>query len=62
MQSIHQLANELNRERLAHAEQQRPARRYLASRKASKQADRAQRNKRHRAFRKLARLRTEVKP
>jgi hypothetical protein len=62
MQSHHQLANELYRERLAHAEQQRPSRQHLASRKASKQADRAQRNKRRRAFRKVLRLRVEAKP
>ena len=62
MQPHHQLANELYRERLARAEQQRPARQHLAFRKASKQADRAQRNKRRRAFRKVARLRAEAKP
>ena len=33
MESRHQLANELYRERLAHAEQQRPARQHLAFRK-----------------------------
>jgi hypothetical protein len=57
MQPHHQLANELYRERLAHAEQQRPSRQHLAFRKASRQADRAQRNKRRRAFRKVLRLR-----
>ena len=62
MQSRHQLANELNRERLAYAEQQRPARQQLAYRKASRHADRAQRSKRRRAFRNVLRLRAEAKP
>jgi hypothetical protein len=62
MPSLHQLANELNRERLAHAEQQRPARRHLALRRASRQADRTQRSKRRRALRKALRLWTEPKP
>jgi hypothetical protein len=59
MQSLHQLANELNRERLAHAERQRPARQRLAARRASRHADRAQRRARRRAARKAVRLRTE---
>ena len=40
MHPLSQLANELNRERLAHAEQQRPARRLLAFRRASRRAER----------------------
>ncbi len=43
MHPLSQLANELNRERLAHAEQQRPARRLLAFRRASRRAERAER-------------------
>jgi hypothetical protein len=60
MLSIHQLANELNRERLAHAEHQRPVRQHLAGRRAARHAARAQRRKRRRAARKALRLRTEV--
>jgi hypothetical protein len=59
MQSIHQLANELNRERQAHAERQRPVRQHLAGRRAKRHADRAQRRIRRRAARKALRLRTE---
>jgi hypothetical protein len=59
MHSLYQLANELHRERLAHAEQQRPARQRLAARKASRHADRIARRTRRRAARKALRLRTE---
>jgi hypothetical protein len=59
MHSLYQLANELNRERLARAEQQRPARQRLAARKASRHADRIARRTRRRAARKALRLRTE---
>jgi len=62
MQSLHPLASALYRERLAHAEQQRPARQNLALRRASRHADRAQQRKRRRALRKALRLRTEPKP
>jgi hypothetical protein len=62
MQSLHQLAGELNRQRLTHAEQQRPARRHLAVRRASRLAARAERSKRRRAVRRALRLRTEPKP
>jgi hypothetical protein len=62
MQSLHQLASELNRDRQAHAEQQRPARQHLAHHRAARQADRAQRRARRRALRKALRLRTEPKP
>lgn len=61
MLSLNQLANELNRERLAHAEQRRPARRHLAFRRASRRADRAERRMRN-AARKALRLRTELEP
>ena len=59
MQSLYQLVSELNRERLAHAEQQRPARQWLAARRASRHTDRAQRRARRRAARKAVHLRTE---
>lgn len=61
MQSFHQLANELNRERLAHAEQQRPARRQLALLRASRQAGRVERRMR-KAVRKVLRPHTELTP
>ena len=60
MQSRHQLANELNRERLAHAEERRLARQQIAFHKASRHADRAQISKRRRAFRKILRWRPEA--
>ena len=60
MQSRHQLANELNRERLAHAEERRLARQQIAFHKASRHADRAQISKRRRAFRKILRRRAEA--
>ena len=60
MQPLHQLVNELYRERLAHAEEQRPARQQLAFHKASRHADRAQLSKRRRAFRKILRWRAEA--
>ncbi len=59
MQSLYQLASELNRERLAHAEQQRPARQRLAARRASRHADQIRRRARRRAAWKALRLRTE---
>lgn len=61
MQPLHQLANELNRERLAHAGQRRPARWHLAFRRASRRADRAERRMGS-AVRKALRLRTELEP
>jgi hypothetical protein len=61
VQPLHQLANELNRERLAHAEQRRPSRRHIAFRKASRRADRAERRMR-KAVRKALRLRTDLEP
>ncbi len=60
MQSLYQLASELNHERLAHAEQQRSARQRLAARRAARHADRTQRRMRRRAARKALRLRTEL--
>jgi hypothetical protein len=41
MLSLHQLASQIHRERLARAEQARPARRYLASLRKSRRADQA---------------------
>ena len=58
MLSLHQLADELNRERLAHAEGQRPARQLLAVRRATRRAQRRARN----AVRHALRLRTELEP
>ena len=58
MQSLHQLADELNRERLAHAESQRPARQLLAVRRTTRRAQRHVRN----AARRALRLRTELEP
>jgi len=40
MQPLHQLTNELNRERLAHAESRRPARQLQALRRATRHAQR----------------------
>jgi hypothetical protein len=60
MQLLHQLVNELYRERLAHAEEQRLAQQQLAFRKASRHADRAQLSKRRHAFRKIIRRRAEA--
>jgi len=58
MRSRHLLADELNRERLAHAEGQRLARQFLAARRATRRAHRRVRN----AVRHALRLRTELKP
>ena len=60
-QPLHQLANELDRKRLVHAEQQRPARQHLVFRRASRRADRAERRMRN-AVRKALRLRTGPEP
>ena len=60
MRPLHQLVNELYRERLAHAEEQRPARQQLAFHKASRHADRVLLSKRRRAFRKILRRRAEA--
>jgi hypothetical protein len=59
MQPIHQLADELNHERQALAEQQRPVRRYLKNLQAARRADRAQLRHRRRNARKALRPRIE---
>jgi hypothetical protein len=56
MQPLGHLANELNRERLAHASEQRPARRLLAYRRNARRAQRRMRN----AVREALRLRTDA--
>jgi hypothetical protein len=58
MRPLHQLARELHRERLAHAEGQRPARQLLAVRRATRRAGRRFRN----AVRHALRPRTEPEP
>jgi hypothetical protein len=59
MWSLNQLASELDRERLAHAQHQRRARRHLAGRRASRRADRAERRKR-KAAREILQLHTDL--
>jgi hypothetical protein len=58
MYQLTQLANDVYRQRLAHAEQQRPAQRLLALRRAERRAERAERRMR-RAERQVRRLRTQ---
>jgi hypothetical protein len=54
-----QLVDDLRRQQLAHAAQQRPARRLLALRRATHRADRAERRM-HRAAREAQRLRAQL--
>jgi hypothetical protein len=54
-----QLADDLRREQLAGAGQQRPARRLLALRRATRRADRAE-GRMHRAVRQAQRLRAQL--
>jgi hypothetical protein len=56
MHSLHQLSDELHRERLAYAAQQRPARRLVAYRNAARRAERRLRT----AARQAMRLRVEL--
>jgi hypothetical protein len=56
MYQLTQLANDVYRERLAHAEQQRPAERVIALRRATRRAERAGQRMR-RAERQVRRLR-----
>jgi hypothetical protein len=58
MYQLTQLASDMYRERLAYAEQQRPAQRLLALRRATRRAERAERRMR-RAERQIRRLRTQ---
>jgi hypothetical protein len=59
MWALNQLASELDRERLAYAQQQRPARRHLAGRRASRRADRAEQRNR-KAAREALQLHTDL--
>jgi hypothetical protein len=56
---MYQLASDLHRQRLAHAEQQRPAERVLALARATRRAERAERRMR-RAARQARRLRAQL--
>jgi hypothetical protein len=58
MYQITQLASDMYRERLEHAEQQRPAYRLLALQRATRRVERAERRMR-RAERQVRRLRTQ---
>lgn len=58
MYQLTQLGSVVYRERLEHAEQQRPVRRLLALRRATRRAERAERRMR-RAERRVRRLRTQ---
>jgi hypothetical protein len=59
MYQLAQLGQDIHRERLARAEQQRPAQRLLALRRATRRAERAERRLR-RAARQARRLRTQL--
>jgi hypothetical protein len=59
MDQLTQLAHDRNREQLAHAEAQRPARRLLALARATRRAERAERRLR-RAARHARRLRAQL--
>lgn len=59
MHQLTQLASGLHRQRLAHAEQQRPAQRLLALRRATRRAERAGQRMR-RAARQAQRLRAQL--
>jgi hypothetical protein len=60
MYQLTQLGHDLHRERLAHAEAQRPAQRLLALARATRRAERAERRLR-RAERQARRLRTQLR-
>jgi hypothetical protein len=59
MYQLTQLAGEMHRQRLAHAEAQRPAERVLALARATRRAERAERRLR-RAGRQARRLRAQL--
>jgi hypothetical protein len=59
MHQLTQLAGDLHRQRLTHADQQRPAERLLALARATRRADRAGRRMR-RAARQARRLRAQL--
>ena len=59
MHQLTQLAGDLHRQRLAHAEAQRPAERVLALARATRRAERAERRLR-RAERQARRLRAQL--
>jgi hypothetical protein len=59
MHQFTQLASEVHRQRLAHADQQRPAERLLALARATRRAERAERRMR-RAARQVRRLRAQL--
>jgi hypothetical protein len=59
MHQLTQLAGEMHRQRLAHAETQRPAERVLALARATRRAERAERRLR-RAARQARRLRAQL--
>jgi hypothetical protein len=59
MYQLTQLGHDLHRERLAHAEAQRPAERLLALARATRRAERAERRLR-RAARQARRLRAQL--
>jgi hypothetical protein len=59
MHQLTQLAGDLHRQRLAHAEAQRPAERLLALARATRRAERAERRAR-RAARHARRLRAQL--
>ena len=59
MYQLTQLANDRHRQRLAYAEQQRPAERVLALARATRRAERAERRMR-RAARQVRRLRGQL--
>jgi|HubBroStandDraft_1064217.scaffolds.fasta_scaffold180106_3 hypothetical protein len=59
MHQLTQLSDDVHRQRLAYAEQQRPAQRLLALRRATRRAERAERRMR-RAVREARRLRAQL--
>jgi hypothetical protein len=59
MHQLTQLASEVHHQRLAHADQQRPAERLLALARATRRAERAERRMR-RAARQARRLRAQL--
>jgi hypothetical protein len=61
MHQLTQLASEVHHQRLAHADQQRPAERLLALSRATRRAERAERRMR-RAARQTQRLRASSRP
>lgn len=58
-QLTQQLVDDLRRQQFAHAEQQRPAQRLLALRRATRRAERAE-QRMHRAIRQARKLRAQL--